>query len=364
MAKRLLTPETYRYLGGSGVKVSNICLGAMTFGQTGLPGNCDEAASHKILDRFVELGGNFIDTANIYGRGASETIVGNWLSRQERHKIVLASKVRMQMEDDNPNSGGLSRKSIMWSVEESLKRLKTDYIDLFQIHCWDWGTPLEETLRTLDDLVRAGKVRYIGGSNVSSWQFQKIIDYNKFHGLNKWITLQTQYSLLVRDPETEFTDVCKIEGLGLLPWSPLKGGWLSGKIKKGDKAAPEGSRVAWSEAMGDKVRYQSCPKFTPYANEGSIWDLLDKMTEIGKANGKSVAQVALRWLLQKEAVSSVIIGCKTVEQLEDNMGAGAGWELSTEQMSTLDNASAVEPLQVAAMIDRLNATRHRKDWTQ
>lgn len=364
MATPLLPLSCYRYLGGSGVKVSTICLGAMTFGSSRLPGNCDEAASHMILDRFVELGGNFIDTANIYGTGTSETTVGNWLAKQQRHKIILASKVRMQMEDDNLNSGGLSRMSIMWSVEESLKRLKTDYIDLFQIHAWDWGTPLEETLRTLDDLVRAGKVRYIGASNVSSWQLQKIMDYSRFMGLNKWVTLQTQYSLMVREPESEYLDVCKIEGVGLLPWSPLKGGWLSGKIKTGDKAAPEGSRIAWSEAMGDKVRYQSCPKFGPYANDEGIWNLLGIMENIAKETGKSVAQVAIRWLLQKEAVSSVIIGCKTVAQLEDNMGAGAGWELTAEQMSALDDASAVQPLQVAEMITRVNTNRLRKDWTQ
>ncbi|XP_041479809.1 1-deoxyxylulose-5-phosphate synthase YajO-like isoform X1 [Lytechinus variegatus] len=354
----------FRYLGGSGVKVSNICLGTMTFGQSQdptRPGQCDEGAAHKILDRFAELGGNFIDTANVYVMGVSESIVGNWLAKRKREDFVLATKVRFEMDPNNPNSGGLSRKNIVWSLEESLKRLRTDYIDLYQIHAWDPATPIEETMRTLDDLVRAGKIRYVGASNVTGWQMQKIMDLCQYKGFNRWITLQAQYSLLNRELEWELVDCCKNEALGILPWSPLKGGWLTGKIKR--DSAPEGSRVAFMEAKGE-VKSESQPSFSKFAQEEKVWNLLDVMKAIADEAGKTVSQVALRWLLQKEAVCSVIIGVKTLDQLNNNMGASTGWELTDQQMKRLNEASAVALPYPYSMLARVSTGRIRSDFTQ
>lgn len=353
-----------RYLGGSGVKVSNICLGTMTFGQSQdvpRPGQCDEELSHKILDRFAELGGNFIDTANVYVMGESESIIGNWLAKRRREDFVLATKVRFPMDSQNPNSGGLSRKNITWSLEESLKRLRTDYIDLYQIHAWDPATPIEETVRTLDDLVRAGKIRYVGASNVTGWQMQKIMDLCQYKGFNRWISLQAQYSLLNRELEWELVDCCKNEGLGIMPWSPLKGGWLTGKVKR--DSAPEGSRVAFMEARPG-VKMESHPSHSKFAQEEKVWKLLDVMQSVAEGIGKTMSQVAIRWLLQKEAVCSVVIGVKTIEQLENNIGASGGWELSPEQMTELNDASAVALPYPYSMIARTSQSRLRTDWTQ
>ncbi|XP_030842691.1 uncharacterized protein LOC100889047 isoform X2 [Strongylocentrotus purpuratus] len=353
----------YRYLGGTGVKVSNICLGTMTFGQSknpNRPGQCDEAAAHKIMDRFAELGGNFIDTANVYVMGVSESIVGSWLAKRKREDFVLATKGRFQMDSNNQNSGGLSRKNITWSVEESLKRLRTDYIDLYQIHAWDPATPIEETVRTLDDLVRAGKIRYVGASNVTGWQMQKIMDLCQYKGFNRWITLQAQYSLLNRELEWELIDCCKNEGLGILPWSPLKGGWLSGKMTR--ESAPEGSRVAFMETQPGVN--ESSPSFSKFAQEEKVWKLLDLMKSVANEAGKTVSQVAIRWLLQKEAVCSVIIGVKTLEQLNINMGASSGWELTDQQMERLNEASAVALPYPYSMLKRVGKDRFRSDWCQ
>eukprot|EP00731_Ephydatia_muelleri_P030249 Em0021g772a len=225
----------YRYLGNCGLKVSAICLGTMTFGEAedGRPGQTDEQTAHTMLDRFVELGGNFIDTADIYQFGLSETIIGNWLLKRPhlRPRLVLATKVWGPMEDD-VNGKGLSRHHIMHAVEQSLRRLQTDYIDLYQTHCWDSGTPVEETLRTLHDLVLSGKVHYIGVSNVTGWQFQHIIDVCRQLHLTQIVSNQAQYSLLCRSTEWELLEVCKRESIAMLPWSPLKGGLLTGKFKR------------------------------------------------------------------------------------------------------------------------------------
>ncbi len=208
----------YRNLGKTGLKVSELCLGAMTFGR-----ECDEALSHQLLDRFTEAGGTFIDTADVYSRGKSEEIVGSWLKAKDRESVVLATKVRFGTEDPanrRPNRFGLSRKHITAEVEASLTRLKTDYIDLYQVHNWDSGTPLEETLSTLNDLVRAGKVRYIGASNYTGWQLQKAIDLSRMNGWEHFSCLQPLYNLLDRDTEWELLPVCRNEGLGLIPVEP------------------------------------------------------------------------------------------------------------------------------------------------
>ncbi|KAK7095025.1 hypothetical protein V1264_006489 [Littorina saxatilis] len=346
----------YVYLGKSGLRVSNICLGAMTFGESsmGNPGQLDEAGSHAVINRFVEWGGNFIDTANVYGRGNSEKIVGSWLAGQERDRFVVATKVRFPMDMSNPNAAGLGRRHIIESVEQSLKRLKTDYIDLLQTHIWDDAVPLEETLTTLNDLVRSGKVRYVGASNVTGWQLQKIVDLNKQLGFNPYISLQQQYSLVCRESELEPFQVCKLDGMGVLPWSPLKGGFLTGKVKREEK--PKEGRLGWSTQSGS-INMQSAPSWAAL-NKDSNWTTLDTVEKIAKAKGKSVAQVSLRWLLQKSVVSSVIIGATKMHQLDDNMGAASGWTLTEDEMKQLDEASKPEIPYPYEMIWRMNATRN------
>jgi len=315
----------YRYLGRTGLKVSELCLGAMTFGR-----ETPEKESYKMLTRFVENGGNFIDTADVYSEGISETIVGRWLKQQRRDDFVIATKVRFNM-GDNPNDVGLSRKHILAGVEASLKRLDTDYIDLYQIHGWDPGTPLEETLQTLDSLVHSGKVRYIGASNVTAWQLQKAIDLSCFNGWEAFSCLQPLYNLLDRELEWDLVPVCLNEGVGIIPWSPLRGGWLSGKYHRGMQVPLEGTRVEEAEKRGWSESWSA------YANEHT-WSIIDAMLAIAKETGKSVAQIALNWLQQKPGVTAPIIGARTMMHLEDNLGA-CGWSLTSEQMDQLNQLS-------------------------
>ncbi|XP_021360064.1 uncharacterized protein LOC110454718 isoform X1 [Mizuhopecten yessoensis] len=335
----------YRFLGKSGLKVSNICLGTMTFGKSTAmehgPTQRDKAESHAIMDRFVNLGGNFIDTANVYSKGLSEEIVGTWLKKQKRENFVIATKVRAMM-GSGPNDTGLSRRHILQMCEDSLRRLQTDYIDLYQTHGWDSAVPIEETLRALDDLVRGGKVRYVGVCNVTGWQMQKIVDKAEAMGINSIIGLQQQYSLLCRHPELEEFQVCRNEGVGVLPWSPLKGGLLTGKFKRGAKPESDGSRIGFTAAKESSRSVQSSPGWSKYEDNDFYWNLVDVMSKMAINHGKSVPQVALRWLLQKNVVSSVIIGVTSIKQLEDNMGAGTGWTLTTEEMDELDKTSSVE----------------------
>ncbi|KAK7487300.1 hypothetical protein BaRGS_00021528 [Batillaria attramentaria] len=328
---------TYNYLGKSGLRVSNICLGGMTFGEShrGVPNNLSETEAHDVINRYVEWGGNFIDTADIYGRGKSEKVIGSWLARQERDRYVVATKVFTDMDATNPNASGSSRRHITRSIDDSLERLQTDYVDLYQIHKWDDATPLQETLRTLDDLVRCGKVRYLGASNVTGWQLQKIVDLTESMGLNSFISLQQQYSLVCRGSEAEPFQVCKLNGLGVLPWSPLKGGLLSGKYQRDRK--PEEGRVGW--ATSKNKSNQAYPAWFSLEGREQIWDTIDKIREIAGRRGKSVAQVSLRWLLQKPVVTSVIVGATKMHQLDDNMGAASGWELTQEEMTELDVVS-------------------------
>jgi aryl-alcohol dehydrogenase-like predicted oxidoreductase len=340
----------YRNLGSTGLKVSEICLGTMTFGPSGwnMP-TTDEETSFKIMDRFAEYGGNFLDTADIYGPFHSEQIVGNWLKTKKREDFVIATKFRNQV-GPGPNDTGASRKHIMAAVEESLKRLQTDYIDLYQIHAWDASTPLKETLTTLNDLVRSGKVRYIGASNYNGWQLQKALDLSQHIGLEPYISLQQQYSLLERNSEHEAFEVCKQEGVGILPWSPLKGGLLSGKFtRQRDVTADPNSRVAWAEKVG-----WSATNFSRW-NSDFTWNVIDKIEEIGKQVNKTVAQVSLRWLLHKPAVSSVIIGAKTVQQLEENIEAGL-FTLTDAQVAALDEVSTRPMEYPYDMIHALNNT--------
>lgn len=353
------TPQvTYTHLGKSGLKVSNICLGTMTFGKQGSdwPTQADEVKAHTILDRFVELGGNFIDTANIYQRGISEEIIGKWLKTQKREDIVVATKVRFTM-GSGPNDVGLSRRHILQMCDDSLKRLQTDYIDLYQTHGWDAAVPIEETLRALDDLVRSNKIRYIGVSNVTGWQMQKIVDKAETMGINSIVSLQQQYSLLCRHPELEEFQVCRNEGVGVLPWSPLKGGLLTGKFERDNKPVDSGSRVGFTHAEESSRAFQSSPAWSRYEDSDFYWNLVDQMRKIAQKHEKSMPQVALRWTLQKNVVAAVIIGATSVKQLEDNMGASTGWSLTADDMAELDKASGQELPYPYEMVFRMNGNR-------
>jgi aryl-alcohol dehydrogenase-like predicted oxidoreductase len=315
----------YRFLGKTGLRVSEFCLGAMYFGK-----ETNEADSHLFLNTFVETGGNFIDTADLYGMGSSEEVLGRWLKTQKRRDLVIATKVRYPM-GDGPNDAGLSRKHILDGVEDSLRRLQTDYIDLYQVHCWDPSTPLEETLTTLDMLVKNGKVRYIGASQHTGWQLQKAVDVAKHMGVESYVSMQPQYNLLTRATEWELIPVCLNEGLAVLPWSPLRGGWLSGKYRRGMSAPPEGSRV---QAATEKGRGEAWDNY----NNEATWRVVDALLAMASETGKSPAQVALNWLLQRPGVTAPILGPRTLEQLEDSLSA-VGWMLTAEQMKTLNEAS-------------------------
>ena len=316
----------YCYLGRTGLKVSELCLGAMTFGR-----ESTEEVSVQMLDRFVEAGGNFIDTADVYTRGISEEILGRWLKGRYRDDLVIATKVRFPM-GEGPNDVGLSRKHIISAVEASLRRLGTDYIDLYQVHMWDPGAPLEETLGALNQLVESGKVRYIGASNYAGYQLQKAIDLSRQNGWEAFACLQPLYNLLDRSMEWELLPVCEAEGVGVIPWSPLRGGWLSGKYRRGMTAPPPETRIevagkyGWSEA------------WEVYANERT-WQVIDALLAVAEETEKTPAQVALNWLLQKPAVTAPILGARTLAHLEDNLGATC-WSLSAAQMERLEQASA------------------------
>jgi len=283
----------YRYLGKTGLRVSELCLGAMTFGREN---EATEKESFAMMDRFVSKGGNFIDTANVYGTGISEEIVGRWLKEQNRNDLVIATKVRFPM-GEGPNDVGLSRKHVLSAVDASLRRLQTDYIDLYQVHCWDPKTPLEETLSTLNDLTRKGMVRYIGASNFTGWQLQRALDASRENGLEAFVCLQPQYNLLCRSTEWELIPLVLREGLGVIPWSPLRGGWLSGKFKRGMSAPPAGSRIELAEEKdwGEK--------WSAYNNE-QTWRTLDGLHKVAGESGRAAAQVALNWLLQKPGVTA------------------------------------------------------------
>ncbi len=317
----------YRLLGRSGIKVSELCLGTMTFGR-----ETSEADSFAILDAFAEAGGNFIDTADVYSRGISEEILGRWLARQRREDFVVATKVRYPM-GEGPNDTGLSRKHIMDGVHASLKRLQVDHIDLYQIHGWDPLTSITEILRSLNDLVRRGLVRHIGASNVKGWQLQYALDIAREKDWEPFVCLQPQYNLLCRATEWELLDVCRGEEVGVIPWSPLRGGWLSGKFKRGMKTPPTDSRIAIAEDHGWGERWSN------YNNEYT-WGVLDALFEVSEEAGKTPAQVAINWLLRNDVVTAPIIGARTMEQFRANLGS-TGWELTDAQVKKLNAASAL-----------------------
>jgi aryl-alcohol dehydrogenase-like predicted oxidoreductase len=316
----------YRRLGTTGLMVSELCLGCMTFGR-----ELDEEGSKEIVSRFLEAGGNFIDTADVYERGASEEILGRALKGVRREDVVLATKVRFPM-GEGPNDVGLSRKHIISGCDASLARLGTDYVDLYQVHAWDAATPLQETLSALTDLVRAGKVRYIGVSNFAGWQLMKSLWVSDARGLERFVCLQPQYSLVERNIEREILPVCREEGLGVIPWSPLGGGFLSGKYRRGEEPV-QGSRIA--EAVESMEEH-----WDRRATERN-WRTLDVVGEVSEETGKSYAQISLNWLLRQEVVTAPIIGARNMDQLEDNLGA-TSWELSEEQVAQLSGVSDLE----------------------
>jgi aryl-alcohol dehydrogenase-like predicted oxidoreductase len=316
----------YRTLGRSGTVVSTLCLGTMTFGD-----ETDEKGSFEQLDRYVEAGGNFLDTADVYSQGRSEEIIGRWLAERSgvRDRVVLATKGRFPM-GHGPNDAGLSRVHLSQALDASLRRLGTDHIDLYQAHAWDPLTPVEETLRFFDDAVRAGKIRYAGVSNFIGWQLQKAALLTDFHRLSPIVTLQPQYNLLVRDIEWEIIPVCRNEHIGVLPWSPLGGGWLTGKYQR--DIPPEGATRLGENpdrgVEGWKVR-----------NTERTWQILDALRAV--ADGRdavSMAVVALSWLIDRPAVTSVILGARTTEQLADTLRA-TDVHLDAEEARRLDEVS-------------------------
>jgi aryl-alcohol dehydrogenase-like predicted oxidoreductase len=316
----------YRALGGTGTIVSSLCLGTMTFGNESA-----EEVSHAQLDRFVERGGNFVDTANVYSWGVSEEIIGRWLKKrpEARDQVVIATKGRFAM-GERPNDVGLSRVGLTRALEGSLRRLQVDSVDLYQAHAWDALTPLEETLRFFDDAVRAGKIRYAGVSNFLGWQLQKAAMLTEFLGLAPIVTLQPQYNLLVREIEFELTDVCESENIGILPWSPLAGGWLTGKYRR-DEVPTGPSRLGDDPERGMEA-------YAPRNAQERTWQIIDAVGKIAESRGVSMAQVALAWTADRPAVTSVILGARTVEQLDDNLAA-AGLHLSDEESQLLNEAS-------------------------
>ena len=318
----------YRRFGNTGIYVSELCFGAMTFGGIGLfqaIGALGQAEANTLVHRSLDAGINFFDTANVYSVGQSEEMLGKALGAR-RPDVIVATKVHGRM-GEGPNQIGLSRVHIMQECDASLRRLGTDYIDLYQIHGHDSVTDIHETLGALNDLVRAGKVRYIGCSNLTAWQLMKALGISREHGLAEFISTQSYYSIAGRELEREMIPLLDDQGLGLLPWSPLAGGFLSGKFTREKEPDPDARRTTFDFPPVDK-------------NRG--YEIIDAMREVATAQEVSVAQIALAWLLHQAAVTSVIIGAKRLEQLDDNLGS-VDVSLTDEELERLNTVSALSP---------------------
>ena len=319
----------HRNLGRSGLRISALSLGTMTFGGRGNfanVGDTDIQGAARQIDMALDAGVDLIDTADVYSAGVSEEIIGEVLDQAgRRERVLLATKARMPM-GDGPNDAGLSRHHLIAACEASLRRLRADHIDLYQVHEWDGITPLDETLSALDDLVRAGKVRYVGCSNYAGWQLTKALGVSERHGFERFVSQQILYSLQAREAEYEIVPAALDQGVGIMVWSPLSGGLLSGKYRRGDEG-PEGARqlTDWNEP--------------PVPNRDQLYDVVDVLVEIADGRGVSAAQVAIAWLLGRPGVSTVVIGARTDEQLADNLAA-ADLELSGEERARLDEVSA------------------------
>ena len=335
----------YRTLGRTGLYVSEICFGAMTFGGSGfwsVVGTHGETEADRLVGKAIEAGVNFFDTADVYSDGESERLLGKALGAR-RKDVVLATKVRGKV-GPGPNDVGLSRVHIHASIDGSLKRLGTDHVDLYQIHGYDPLVPPDETLRALDDVVRAGKVRYLGCSNLAAWQIMKAIGVSESHGWSRFDSLQAYYSIAGRDLEREIAPLLEDQRVGLMVWSPLAGGLLSGKFSK-DGAGPEGTRRASFDF--------------PPVDKDRAFKVIDVMRAVAADNGTTVPRVALAWILHQRFVTTVIIGAKDDKQLDDNLGA-IDVALSAEDLKRLNEASALPPEYPGWMIERQSSDRAPK----
>lgn len=319
----------HRYLGRSGLRVPVLSFGTGTFGGQGdffkAWGQTDVAEARRLLDVALEAGVNLFDSADIYSRGAAESILGEALQGRPRESYLISTKATFRF-GDGENEVGSSRQHLLRSVDASLKRLGTDYIDLFQLHGFDARTPIEETLSTLDDLVRAGKLRYLGVSNFSGWHLMKSLDLAERHGWSRYVAHQAYYSLIGRDYEWELMPLGLDQGVGAVVWSPLGWGRLTGKIRRG-QPLPDTSRLHATADLGPPVEQEY------------LYRVVDALDEIAAQTGKTVPQIALNWLLQRPTVATVVIGARNEEQLRQNLGA-VGWSLTPEQVAALDAASA------------------------
>ncbi len=335
----------YKILGNTGLKVSELCLGTMTFGGKGFfkaIGSLQQDAVDELVKTSVDAGINFIDTANVYSEGMSEELTGQAIHNLglNRDELIIATKVRGKM-GEGPNDIGLTRKHIMEQVDLSLKRLKTDYIDLYQIHSYDPLTPLEETLEALNDLVRHGKVRYIGASNMAAWQLMKALDYSTYNRVAKFVSLQAYYTVAGRDLERELIPLLQDQKVGLMVWSPLAGGLLSGKYSRDEENKDGGRRANFD---------------FPPVNKDRAFDIVDVLHPMAKEKNTTVAQLALAWLLHQDAVTSVIIGANSIEQLHDNLKA-VDVVLNVDDLKKLDEVSALPKEYPGWMLDRTAVDR-------
>ena len=319
------------FLGKTGIKVSELCFGTMTFGGRGrhkIIGEVDQKEADTLVGMALDAGINFFDTADVYSEGLSEEICGKALGTQ-RKNIILATKVRARI-GPGPNDVGLSRHHILEGCNASLKRLGTDYIDLYQVHSFDPITPLEETLRALDDLVRQGKVRYIGCSNFAGWQLMKALSISERYGWEKFVSLQALYSLIARELENELVPLCLDQGMGILVYSPLGGGFLTGKYRRG-QPRPEGARLSQTESSS-----------LPFDEEKGF-NIVEQLDRIGKEHNATVAQAALNYLLRKQGITSVIIGARTREQLAENLRT-IDWKMTPAEVTRLDELTQPIPI--------------------
>ena len=333
-----------RFLGNTGVRVSELCFGAMTFGGKDYWANIGQVGQKEaddLVNIAIDGGINFFDTADVYSEGMSELLLGKALGTK-RNSVVLATKVRGRT-GSGPNDVGLSRRHIIDSCNASLKRLGTDYIDLYQVHSFDPRTPLEETLRTLDDLVREGKVRYVGASNFAGWQLMKALAISDTQHLERFITLQAFYSLIARDLENELVPLSLDQHLGILPWSPLGGGFLTGKYRRG-KPRPEGAR-----------RSNPTAQFLQFDEEKGF-DIVDELEKTARKYGATITQAALNYLLRKPGVTSVIVGARNKEQLTDNLKT-VDWEIAAEEVARLDTLSTPPRVYPYWMLERMSQDR-------
>lgn len=335
----------YNLLGNTGLKVSELCLGTMTFGGKGYfkpIGSLGQEPVDALVKKAVDAGINFIDTANVYSEGWSEELTGKSIKNLglNRDDLVIATKVRGKM-GEGPNDSGLTRKHIIQQADASLKRMQLDYIDLYQIHSFDPLTPFEETLSALDDLVKVGKVRYIGASNMAAWQLMKALDYSKYHHLSKFVSLQAYYTIAGRDLERELVPLLKDQKVGLMVWSPLAGGLLSGKYNRKEEKLEGGRRANFD---------------FPPVNKDRAFDIVDALQIMAEHKGATVAQLALAWLLHQQVVTSVIIGANKIEQLEDNLKS-IDVTFTSEELKQLDEISKLPSEYPTWMLERTGGDR-------